>query len=77
MPCLSFSLAGTDVAAEMSVLMDYLYSCRTCHKACTAAVEMLAVSYQLGGCCAITQANYCIIAVQVPTGSKTDRSTTF
>ncbi|KZP32216.1 hypothetical protein FIBSPDRAFT_925191 [Athelia psychrophila] len=33
--------AATDVAAEMGSLQQELSSCKTCHKACTAAVEML------------------------------------
>lgn len=33
----------TDVAAEMDALKDTLRHCKTCFKACTAAVEMLAV----------------------------------
>jgi len=33
----------TDVAAEMDALRDTLRHCKTCLKACTAAVEMLAV----------------------------------
>jgi hypothetical protein len=35
---------GTDVAAEMAGILDKVKKCPTCHKACTAAVEMLAVS---------------------------------
>jgi len=34
--------AGTDVAAEMSAVAQELQHCRICHKACIAAVEMLA-----------------------------------
>ena len=33
----------TDIAAEMDTLKDTLRHCKTCLKACTAAVEMLAV----------------------------------
>jgi len=36
--------AATDVAAEMGSLQQELSSCKTCHTACIAAVEMLAVS---------------------------------
>ena len=35
--------AVTDVAGEMDALPDTLHDCKTCHKACVAAVEMLAV----------------------------------
>ena len=38
------SPTGTDVAGEMDALRDGLRDCETCYKACTAAVEMLAVS---------------------------------
>ena len=38
----SLNLA-TDIAAEMDTLRDTLRHCKTCLKACTAAVEMLAV----------------------------------
>ncbi|KAF9243892.1 hypothetical protein BU15DRAFT_42821 [Melanogaster broomeanus] len=34
--------AATDLAAEMTVLLQQLKLCTTCHKACTAAIEMLA-----------------------------------
>ncbi|KDQ54744.1 hypothetical protein JAAARDRAFT_37846 [Jaapia argillacea MUCL 33604] len=34
--------AGTDVAAEMGAIMSSLPDCKTCQKACTAALEMLA-----------------------------------
>lgn len=34
---------ATDIAAEMDTLKDILCHCKTCLKACTAAVEMLAV----------------------------------
>ena len=33
----------TDVAAEMDTLTDTFRECKICHKACVAAVEMLAV----------------------------------
>lgn len=35
--------AVTDVAGEMDALTDTFADCKACHKACTAAVEMLAV----------------------------------
>lgn len=35
--------AVTDVAGEMDALTDTLRDCKACHKACVAAVEMLAV----------------------------------
>jgi hypothetical protein len=35
---------ATDVAGEMSIVADTFRWCKTCSKACTAAVEMLAVS---------------------------------
>jgi hypothetical protein len=34
---------ATDIAAEMDTLKDSFRHCKTCLKACTAAVEMLAV----------------------------------
>jgi len=34
--------SATDIAAEMDALKDTLRHCKTCLKACTAAVEMLA-----------------------------------
>lgn len=36
--------SGTDVAGEMELFVDTLEGCKICHKAGTAAVEMLAVS---------------------------------
>ncbi|KAF8807222.1 hypothetical protein BYT27DRAFT_7189311 [Phlegmacium glaucopus] len=41
--------SATDIAAEMGTLRDRVRDCKICHKACTAAVEMLAVrlSFQL------------------------------
>lgn len=38
---------ATDVAAEMSVLLKQFDLCKTCHKACSAAVEMLGVKHLL------------------------------
>lgn len=35
--------AATDVAGEMDALTDTFRDCRACHKACEAAVDMLAV----------------------------------
>ncbi|KAF9229556.1 hypothetical protein BS17DRAFT_689447 [Gyrodon lividus] len=35
--------AATDLAAEMRVLLQQLESCKICHRACTAAIEMLGV----------------------------------
>lgn len=34
---------ATDLAAEMSMLLKQLDSCKTCYKACSAAIEMLGV----------------------------------
>ena len=33
----------TDVAGEMDALTETFADCKTCHKACVAAVDMLAV----------------------------------
>ena len=41
--CLPAYPAVTDVAGEMHALTDTLRDCKTCHKACVAAVEMLVV----------------------------------
>jgi len=41
--CLANYPAVTDVAGEMDAVTDILRDCKTCHKACVAAVEMLAV----------------------------------
>ncbi|KAG9314570.1 hypothetical protein JVU11DRAFT_5372 [Chiua virens] len=35
--------AATDLAAEMSALLKQFELCKTCHKACSAAIEMLQV----------------------------------
>jgi len=35
--------AATDVAGEMDALTDTFHDCKTCHKACVAAVDMLTV----------------------------------
>jgi hypothetical protein len=35
--------AVTDVAAEMGSLTDIFRDCKACHRACVAAVDMLAV----------------------------------
>jgi len=40
---LDFNDLVTDVAGEMDALTDTFADCKTCHKACIAAVEMLAV----------------------------------
>jgi len=33
--------AATDIVAEMSVLLKQFDACKTCYKACSAAIEML------------------------------------
>lgn len=39
------SQLATDVAAEMNVLLKQFDLCKTCHKACSAAIKMLEVTY--------------------------------
>lgn len=41
------STIATDVAAEMAIVSAVLQHCKMCNKACTAAIEMLAVSSPL------------------------------
>ncbi|KAH0838502.1 hypothetical protein J3R83DRAFT_6819 [Lanmaoa asiatica] len=40
---IAHSRLATDVVAEMSVLLKQFDLCKTCHKACSAAIEMLGV----------------------------------
>ena len=40
---IAHSRLATDLAAEMSVLLEQFEYCKTCHKACSAAIEMLGV----------------------------------
>jgi len=43
LPVMMSWIPATDVAGEMDALTDTFRDCKTCHKACTAAVEMLEV----------------------------------
>lgn len=38
---------GSDIAWEMRVLVKTFQDCKTCQKACVAAVDMLAVSFKV------------------------------
>ena len=66
---------GTDVAHEMSVVLSCVRSCIICHKACTAAIEMLAVSFNVVETFddVLTQS---LSTVQVPTRGKDDQPVT-
>lgn len=44
---IAHSQPATDLVAEMSVLLNQFDSCKTCHKACSAAIGMLGVNRSL------------------------------
>lgn len=63
----------TDVAAEMDALTDTLRECKICHKACVAAVEMLAVRTLFYPSVEICELNVRHTPVQVQKAAKTAR----